>query len=85
MIVVSHGLTIRLFLMRWFHWTVEQFEKLRNPKNCQHYVLDKMPNGKYQLMTEMSTWTEAETLAYLAGKKQGTADMTYSDPTMKQP
>ena len=29
MIVVSHGLTIRLFLMRWFHWTVEQFEKLR--------------------------------------------------------
>jgi len=85
MIVVSHGLTIRLFLMRWFHWTVEQFEKLRNPHNCQHYVLDKMPDGKYQLMTEMATYTEAETREYLAGKKQGTADMTYSDQTMKQP
>ena len=83
MIVVSHGLTIRLFLMRWFHWTVEQFEKLRNPTNCQHYVLEKMANDKYRLITEMVTYTEAETAAYLAGKKQGTADMTYSDPTTR--
>lgn len=80
MIVVSHGLTIRLFLMRWFHWTVEQFESLRNPHNCQHYVLDKMPDGKYQLLTEMATYTEEESRAYLAEKKQGTIDMTYTPP-----
>lgn len=84
MIVVSHGLTIRLFLMRWFHWTVEQFEKLRNPRNCQHYVLARMPDDKYQLMTEMATWTASETQTYLAGKKQGTVDMTYTDRVEKQ-
>ncbi|HSI34908.1 MAG: histidine phosphatase family protein [Phycisphaerae bacterium] len=77
MIVVSHGLTIRLFLMRWFHWTVEEFEKLRNPKNCQYYVLEKMPGEKYELKTEMLKYTEAETHAYLAKQGEGTTvDLT---------
>lgn len=30
-IIVTHGLTLRLFLMRWFHWTVETFEATQNP------------------------------------------------------
>ena len=28
-LIVTHGLTMRLFLMRWFHWTVSEFEALR--------------------------------------------------------
>jgi len=85
MIVVSHGLTIRLFLMRWFHWTVEEFEALRNPRNCQYYVLDKMPSDKYQLITEMARYTEAETRAYLAQKQRGSLDMTSTDQAGKAP
>ena len=50
-IVVSHGLTIRLFLMKWFHWTVEQFELLANPRNCEIFVLEKVENSKYKLTT----------------------------------
>jgi broad specificity phosphatase PhoE len=77
MIVVSHGLTIRLFLMRWFHWTVEEFEKLRNPNNCQYYVLHKIQSDKYELKTQMLTYTEEETHAYLSRLRQGTTvDMT---------
>ena len=34
-IIVSHGLTIKTFLMRWFHWDVEEFEKIKTPKNCE--------------------------------------------------
>src|SRR4051812_36025710 len=34
-VIITHGMTIRLFLMRWFHWTVEVFELLSNPANCQ--------------------------------------------------
>ena len=30
-LIVTHGMTLRLFLMRWFHWTVEEFEQLANP------------------------------------------------------
>jgi hypothetical protein len=32
-VIVTHGLALRLFLMRWFQWTVEQFEATHNPPN----------------------------------------------------
>ena len=54
-IIISHGMTIRLFLMKWFHWTVEEFEKVKNPKNCGIFVLDKNEKGKYQLITELES------------------------------
>ncbi|MBE0675997.1 MAG: histidine phosphatase family protein [Bacteroidales bacterium] len=50
-IIVTHGMTIRLFLMRWFHWSVEEFEEIRNPENCDIFLLLKQENGKYELMT----------------------------------
>ena len=40
-LIVTHGLTLRIFLMRWFHWTVEHFEKIRNPRNGEVVVMDK--------------------------------------------
>lgn len=33
-LIVSHGLTIRCFVMRFMHLTVEQFDDIKNPKNC---------------------------------------------------
>jgi broad specificity phosphatase PhoE len=33
-LIVTHGLTIRCFVMRFFHLTVEQFDSLGNPANC---------------------------------------------------
>lgn len=33
-LVVTHGLTIRCFVMRFLHLTVEEFEDLANPGNC---------------------------------------------------
>jgi broad specificity phosphatase PhoE len=32
--IYSHGLTIRLFVMRFLHLTLEQFELIGNPRNC---------------------------------------------------
>jgi len=32
--IFSHGLTIRLFVMRFLHLTLEQFETIANPHNC---------------------------------------------------
>jgi broad specificity phosphatase PhoE len=53
-VIVSHGMTIRLFLMRWFHWTVEEFETLRNPKNAEIIIMEQDANtGKYHLVTEL--------------------------------
>lgn len=51
-VIVSHGMSIRLFLMRWFHWTVEEFEVLANPKNCEIVILERKEDGKYSLKME---------------------------------
>lgn len=61
-LIVSHGLTIRLFVMRWFHWSVEEFERWRNPKNCQHFVMEVTdrndPRGRYELLTPFGRYED---------------------------
>mmetsp|Transcript_16468 Transcript_16468/g.42212 ORF Transcript_16468/g.42212 Transcript_16468/m.42212 type:complete len:405 (+) Transcript_16468:314-1528(+) len=49
-IIVSHGLTVRVFLMRWFKWTVEMFEQVRNLHNAGLLVLDRGRGGRYSLV-----------------------------------
>jgi len=50
-IMISHGMAMRLFLMRWFHSPVEEFETWGNPKNCDYYLLERRDNEKYELVT----------------------------------
>ncbi|WP_460398192.1 histidine phosphatase family protein [Actinophytocola sediminis] len=38
-LVVSHGLTMRLLCRRLFEWSVDLFESLSNPEHCAHRVL----------------------------------------------
>jgi len=33
-LIVTHGMTIRCFVMRFLHLSVEQFESMANPENC---------------------------------------------------
>jgi broad specificity phosphatase PhoE len=53
-LIVSHGLTMRLFLMRWFHWSIEEFESLHNPKNCQIITMEKQADNHYKLISELA-------------------------------
>jgi 2,3-bisphosphoglycerate-dependent phosphoglycerate mutase len=39
-IVVSHGVTLRAFLMMWLHKTPEWFEKESNPNNCSIRLIE---------------------------------------------
>lgn len=50
-LIVTHGMTLRMFLMRWYHWSVEEFESLRNLRNCQIVVMESAGDGPYQLMS----------------------------------
>jgi len=54
-LIVTHGMTLRLFLMRWFHWSVEDFEALANPRNCQVVVMEKGTDDRYTLATPLQT------------------------------
>lgn len=57
-VVVSHGMTNRVFLMRLLHYTVEEFEFLRNPKNCGVYVLERGQDDKFKLIGEPERYPE---------------------------
>ena len=53
-VIITHGMTLRLFLMRWFHWTVEEFERLRNPRNCEIVIMELDADlGKYKLVSDL--------------------------------
>ncbi|MGF6835477.1 broad specificity phosphatase PhoE [Paenarthrobacter sp. TE4293] len=55
-LLVTHGLTMRLFCMRWFHWTVEYFESLNNPENAELRTLIRNDDGQYSLDLPFSQW-----------------------------
>lgn len=44
-VIVTHGIALRVFLMRWFHWSVETFEQIWNPGNCDMCTLMFGPRG----------------------------------------
>jgi hypothetical protein len=52
-LVVSHGLFLRLFLMRFYRWSVEEFHNVKNLSNCQVLVMVKDENGRYRLDTPL--------------------------------
>ena len=35
LVLVTHGLALRVLLMRWFHWSVDQFMNVFNPPNAE--------------------------------------------------
>lgn len=51
-LIVTHGLTLRLFLMRFFHWSVETFEATHNPGNGAFVVMQRLDDGRYKLTAE---------------------------------
>lgn len=58
-LLVTHGLTMRLFCMRWFHWTVEEFETLSNPANGEFRILVGGKDGRFSLDRPFERWGTA--------------------------
>lgn len=49
-VIVTHGLSLRLFLMAWFQWTVDEFETTHNPHNCGIAIMKRIPGqDRYRL------------------------------------
>lgn len=55
---VTHGLMSRVFLMKWYHFSVEYFEDLRNINHCEFLIMNKQESGKYVLENKLRTWSE---------------------------
>ena len=58
-VLVTHGLMSRVFLMKWYHFSVEYFEDLRNVDHCEFIVLKlDEKSGKYRLLNDLRTWSQ---------------------------
>jgi broad specificity phosphatase PhoE len=65
-VIVTHGMTLRVFLMRWFHLSVEEFERFANPKNCELVCLHLDENtNKYRLISTLRTHTLRHNYQYV--------------------
>ena len=57
--IVTHGLMSRVFLMKWYHFSVEYFEDLRNVNHCEFLIMRKHEDsGKYILENKLRTWSD---------------------------
>lgn len=52
-LIFSHGMCNRIFLCKWFHATIEEFELWKNPKNGQMDILELQDNNRYKLVTPL--------------------------------
>ncbi|CAP70764.1 uncharacterized protein PODANS_3_8270 [Podospora anserina S mat+] len=58
-VLVTHGLMSRVFLMKWYHFSVEYFEDLRNVNHCEFLTMRQdMNTGKYILENKLRTWSD---------------------------
>lgn len=52
-VIISHGITARMLLMRYFKWTVDEYHLLFNPDNCEVLRLELQEDGHYKLVTPL--------------------------------
>lgn len=64
----------RVFLMKWYHFTVEYFEDLRNVDHCEFLIMRKQENGKYLLENNLRTWSVLRREKALANKEKDEKD-----------
>lgn len=70
-VLVTHGLMSRVFLMKWYHFSVEYFEDLRNVNHCEFLIMRKQPDsGKYILENNLRTWSQLKKERALAAKEK---------------
>lgn len=78
----------RVFLMKWYHFSVEYFEDLRNVNHCEFLIMRKKEDsGKYILENKLRTWSELkhEKLAITAPKDKEREREKGKDTTAREP
>jgi len=71
-LIVSHGLTIRLLCRRLFGWSIELFESLSNVDTCENRVLNHDGTG-WKLDRPFDQWRDSP---------DGTTQLAHSSPRL---
>ncbi|KAI3434838.1 hypothetical protein D9Q98_002893 [Chlorella vulgaris] len=62
LVLVTHGLAARIFLQRWFHWTVDEFLAVYNPPNAQAIILERVPSDTESRAGGPTAWIHTKAL-----------------------
>ncbi|KAI9801506.1 MAG: hypothetical protein M1833_002738 [Piccolia ochrophora] len=80
-VLVTHGLMTRIFLMKWYHFSVEYFEDLRNVNHCEFVRMTRPPESpKYTLENQLRTWSELRRERAVAEGKELTKRASHPHP-----
>ncbi|MCH0628928.1 phosphoglycerate mutase family protein [Kocuria palustris] len=60
LVLVTHGIWARVFLMRWFRWTYEEFELLKNIPHCKYLIMKRGSDNRYTLKSRLETWDDID-------------------------
>lgn len=60
LVLVTHGIWARVFLQKWFRWSVEYFENLQNVPHCSWLVMRQREDRRYVLETRLATWSDLD-------------------------
>ena len=52
-IIVSHALTIKNFMMNFLNLPVKEYDNIKEPNNCQFWVIEKNKFGKYKVKDDI--------------------------------
>lgn len=66
LVLVTHGLALRIFLMRWFHWTIDQFLNVYNPPNAEPLFLERNVVDDERSTAGSSAWVHTKALYTLS-------------------
>jgi len=88
-VIVTHGLLIRLFLTRWYHYRYDEYEEMENLRHCELTTMHlDHATLKYHLMTPLRRWprtTSPEDLAICGFEGETWAHMLHSEGDQEQP
>jgi len=70
LVLVTHGLALRIFLMRWFHWTVEQYLQVFNPPNAEPLILERVPDDWSARTNGSNAWVHTKALYRLTDESR---------------
>ncbi|KFY25938.1 hypothetical protein V493_04354, partial [Pseudogymnoascus sp. VKM F-4281 (FW-2241)] len=84
-VLVTHGLMSRVFLMKWYHFSVEYFEDLRNVNHCEFLIMRKdEDSGKFILENKLRTWSELARQRLLKEKSEKEINEEKAGPTSSE-
>lgn len=64
-VLVTHGIYARVFLMKWFRWTYEEFESFTNIPNGSVIMMElDETTDQYVLRTELNKWDNSSTYEF---------------------